>query len=97
MFLGNGFAIKVVSPVLEALHKKLQSKWLSLLTNQDKQKLKPHITIQNKVDPAIAKENMKAVSEIFTDTEIETTGLSLWEYHNGPWKFKKAFPWKDKM
>lgn len=53
--IGRGVAYKLESPVLQHLHKGLQQQWQPWLTAQDKQKLWPHITIQNKVAPPVAR------------------------------------------
>ncbi|WP_207531642.1 2'-5' RNA ligase family protein [Desertivirga arenae] len=95
MFLGMGFAVKMQSAELENLHASLQKKWWMYLTNQDRQKLRPHITIQNKVSPEQARVCMNEFLDRFEDRKVPSTGLALWEYLGGPWKLKKEYPWKD--
>ena len=92
---GNGTAYKITSQQLSQLHNKLQKQWQQWLIPQDKQKLWPHITVQNKVSAEEAKKLQKLLKERFEPFEIIATGLSLWEYRGGPWKFVKTFPFKD--
>ncbi|HLK98761.1 MAG TPA: 2'-5' RNA ligase family protein, partial [Hymenobacter sp.] len=54
-FLGRGVAYTLENTRLQALHKQLQTRWQPTLTPQDQQKLTPHVTVQNKVDPAVAR------------------------------------------
>ncbi|MFD0764999.1 2'-5' RNA ligase family protein [Mucilaginibacter lutimaris] len=89
--IGNGVAYKIVSDDLQRLHKQLQAQWAQWLIPQDKNKLWPHITIQNKVSPNVARDLLDKLSADFKPFEIQATGLSLWEYQGGPWKFIETF------
>ncbi|ALJ00517.1 2'-5' RNA ligase family protein [Rufibacter tibetensis] len=91
MSLGNGVAFKIDSQELFELYKHLQSQWEPFLIPQDKQKLRPHITIQNKVKPEVAKETEKEVRQTFNPFRIIGTGFTLWEYMGGPWKLYHQF------
>lgn len=84
--IGNGVAYKVESDFLQQIHKRLQLLWQQWLIPQDKNKLWPHITIQNKVDPSVAKQLLQELLVDFIPFDIQATGLSLWEYQGGPWK-----------
>ncbi len=90
--LGKGVAFAVVSDSLKALHRRLQATWSALLTPQDKQGLRPHITVQNKVTPDAARTLKAALEETFQPFEIRGTGLLLWEYRGGPWTLLREFP-----
>ncbi|RYE24474.1 MAG: VWA domain-containing protein [Sphingobacteriaceae bacterium] len=89
---GIKLAYKVASENLSALHKQLQHRWQQWLIPQDKQRLWPHITIQNKVSLEESKALATTLSETFEPFEIYGTGLALWEYQGGPWRFIKNFP-----
>ena len=84
--IGNGVAFKIESRELLQLHKGLQSAWLEFLSPQDRQKLWPHITVQNKVPAAQASTVLAELSTNFQPFMIEAKGLELWEYLNGPWR-----------
>lgn len=90
-FLGRGTAIEIESAALNTLRAKLASEWRDWLTVQDKQKFKPHVTVQNKVEAKEAKilfEQLKNGWEIRTG---EALGLQLWHYRGGPWELAKEF------
>jgi hypothetical protein len=90
--IGNGVAYKIECLPLVLLHQRMQQKWKAWLTPQDQQKLWPHITIQNKVASATAKETLLQLKENFQQFTIKGTGFSLWSYEGGPWKFIKELP-----
>jgi len=92
--IGNGVAYKLESDKLVQIHQQLQSRWQPWLIPQDKQKLWPHITVQNKVDAARAKALKAALEQDFQPFEIVGTGLALWEYLGGPWKLVEVFDFK---
>lgn len=89
--IGNGVAFKIESPELQAIHAALQTAFVDFLIPQDKQKLWPHITIQNKVPPAVAKALKEKIEKDFRPFPVIAEGLVLWEYLNGPWKLYKIF------
>ena len=92
--IGNGVAFKMESLELMQLHKTLQNQWQAFLTNQDKQKLWPHITIQNKVPATEANELLATLQKSFMPFSFPAKGLQLWEYLNGPWEFIEAFSFR---
>ena len=84
--IGNGVAFRIESRELMQLHQLLQSAWMGLLSPQDRQRLWPHITVQNKVPAAQAGSLLAELSKGFTPFVMEAKGLQLWEYLNGPWR-----------
>jgi 2'-5' RNA ligase len=90
--LGNGVAYLAQCPPLARMHAALQGEWAHFLIPQDKQKLRPHITVQNKVPSEEAKELLKFLKENFGPFSAEGRSLQLWEYHGGPWKLHRSFP-----
>lgn len=89
MKLGRGVAFQIQSPETIILHKTLQVSWLNDLTPQDRQPLKPHVTIQNKVDPVVANTLFDSLSQSFVPFQGMATGLVVWEYRGGPWIKRK--------
>ena len=85
-FLGKGVAYELVSPGLEGLRRRLAATWKPWLGAQDRQGFKPHVTVQNKVDPKKARALHEELSAAFAPFEIRGTGLSLWRYVGGPWE-----------
>jgi hypothetical protein len=94
--LGFGTAFKIVSPELSRIHRKLQQSWYDHLTNQDKQKRNFHITIQNKVDAAIAKDLQQSLMYNFKTIDFHVYGIQLWRYLNGPWEFVAQYDFIQK-
>ena len=90
--LGRGVAFTLENEELRALHRQLQADFVDHLTPQDRQKLQPHITIQNKVDPAEARQLLAAMQANFSPFEAVGTGLHLWAYRGGPWESLAEFP-----
>lgn len=90
-FMGRGVMYTLDNPDLPALHRRLQRQWQPWLTAQDGQGLRPHITVQNKVDPAVARALHTELSADFVPFEAEGTGLALWTYRGGPWELRRRF------
>lgn len=90
--IGNGVAYTIECDRLMQLHKSLQQQWDNFLIPQDKQKLWPHVTIQNKVPSEDAKQLQQFLKQNFSGFETVGTALQLWEYHRGPWKLLQTFP-----
>jgi len=96
-FLGRGTAIEIESPELIDLHKKLAAHWRDVLTNQDKQKFKPHVTIQNKVAPDEAEKLFEQLKNNWKPKKGNAVGLHLWHYRGGPWESAKEFDFKENL
>lgn len=96
MSIGRGVAFKLESKELVQMHKSFQKEWEHLLTPQDKQKLRPHITVQNKVTAQEAKTLLACLKATFNPFTITGTGLQLWEYLGGPWRLLNVFSFKEK-
>lgn len=86
--LGRGVAITLENAELRALHRRLQTVWAAQLTPQDQQKLQPHVTVQNKVDPAVARQLLADLQAEFRPFTATGTGLALWAYRGGPWELR---------
>ncbi|QJX48057.1 2'-5' RNA ligase family protein [Hymenobacter taeanensis] len=96
-FMGRGVAYDLENTVLQQLHKQLQTTWAAWLTPQDQQRLKPHITVQNKVNPAVARALHAELAEQFTPFEVNGTGLHLWAYRGGPWEKLQEFAFSGEV
>jgi 2'-5' RNA ligase len=90
--LGRGVAYMLHSSNLTELHHSLASRWAPWLTPQDRQKLQPHVTVQNKVEPQTARALQLALAEAFVSFQVTAIGLDLWWYRGGPWEKVKGFP-----
>ena len=86
MSLGRGVAYRIESPDLVAIRRGLAEAFSGLLTPQDAGGWRPHVTIQNKVAPAVAKVLLAALSRDFRAREVEIVGLGTYWYRGGPWE-----------
>jgi 2'-5' RNA ligase len=90
--LGRGVAYRIESPDLAALRQELAARWLHWLTPQDRGRHQPHVTVQNKVDPAVARATLAALEAAFTPFAATAQGLDLWRYRGGPWETVAHMP-----
>ncbi len=84
--LGRGVAVRIDSPGLAAIRRELCQAFAGVLTPQDAGGWRPHVTIQNKVAPSMAKLLMAALSKDFRARDVEISGLATWWYRGGPWE-----------
>ena len=89
--IGRGVAIFFQSEQLASLHSALSQVFTGQLIPQDRQPFRPHIVIQNKVDPETASATLAAL-EAPSLTPPNGIGLTLWRYLGGPWKHLSDFP-----
>ncbi len=85
-FLGRGVAYSLASSELAALRSGLASAWQPWLTPQDQQLHAPHVTVQNKVAPAVARALHERLVAGFAPYDVRARGLALWRYLGGPWE-----------
>ena len=83
--LGKGVAFRIESPELEAIRADLADAFATVLTPQDRTGWRPHITIQNKVEPREARALYEGLAATFTPRPLIITGLASWWYRGGPW------------
>lgn len=91
-FLGRGVAMTVESNELTKLRAEFARFWNGWLTPQDRQKFRPHITVQNKVAPDQARELYEKLSAEYESFSGVGEGVTLWHYLGGRWKLEKEFP-----
>ena len=91
MNLGAGVAYRLESTGLTDLHQTLSRRFNDLLSPQDKQGFRPHITIQNKTTPSAAKTLLTELTKDLQPFAVHAIGLDLWRYLGGPWAHKAHF------
>jgi hypothetical protein len=94
MNLGRGVAYRVVSDDLERIRERLAAEFHGLLTAQDGQGWRPHVTIQNKVEPAVAKDLFRRLESTFEPRPLHIAGLGLHRYLDGPWEKIAVYPFR---
>ncbi len=85
MMLGRGVAYRIDCPDLLMMRDELAEGLTGLLTPQDQARPRLHITVQNKVEPAVAKALHTQLSAGFRPRPFSITGLSAYYYRGGPW------------
>ena len=85
MNLGGGVAYPVVSDALEEIRYDLVDHFRGLLTAQDAQGWRPHITI-HKVKPSQARALLAELQADFRPRPLKISGLGLHRYLGGPWE-----------
>ncbi|MGQ0465347.1 MAG: 2'-5' RNA ligase family protein [Sporichthyaceae bacterium] len=91
-FLGRGVAVDVEAPELADLRAELATRWQPWLSAQDRQPFRGHVTVQNKVEPAVARTLHEALGAAFVPGEHGATGLDVWRYRGGPWEHVRRLP-----
>lgn len=86
MSLGRGVAYRIEAPALTAIRSELLHAFAGLLTPQDAGGWRPHVTVQNKVMPAVAKVLLAHLSRDFRPRSVEIAGIAAWWYRGGPWE-----------
>ncbi len=85
-FLGRGVALSIECEPLRELRAAMAEEWRAALIPQDRQPFRPHVTIQNKAEPAAARALYEQMLAEFQPLEFTITGVRLWWYRNGPWE-----------
>ena len=94
MDLGGGVAFRIVSPQLDRIRQELAEELHGLLGAQDGGGWRPHITIQNKVAPKIARALKQSLERTFMPRGLAIGGIGIWRYLDGPWERVAAYPFR---
>jgi 2'-5' RNA ligase len=83
---GSGVALKLRAPQLEDVRAELAAGWDTLLIPQDRAGFQPHMTVQNKVQPAEAKATLARLEATFQPFVTHAVAIAIWRYLDGPWE-----------
>jgi len=86
MLLGKGVAFRIDSPALLDIRDELAADLQGLLIPQDEARPRLHITVQNKVEPPVAKALHAQLAIDFNPRPLAIVGLSAHYYRGGPWE-----------
>jgi hypothetical protein len=86
MDLGGGVAFRVVASDLDRIREDLARDLHGLLGAQDSGGWRPHITIQNKVAPKVARALLASLQRDFRPRPLAISGFGLHRYLGGPWE-----------
>ena len=92
--IGRGVAYRLASPELEQLRNELAGAFAPWLKPQDRAPFRPHITIQNKVEPSEARLLLERQQQAFEPFDIQAEGLLEWRYLGGPWEAVARLPFE---
>ncbi|WP_408988072.1 2'-5' RNA ligase family protein [Sphingomonas sp. SUN019] len=84
--LGRGVAYRIESPDLASIRQRLTDAFAGLLTPQDQAGWRAHVTVQNKVEPAVAKALLSDLQTGFAPRPVAIAGLAAYWYRGGPWE-----------
>ncbi|GBQ92710.1 hypothetical protein AA0535_2631 [Asaia krungthepensis NRIC 0535] len=91
--LGRGVAFRIHSAGLSTLRASIVSLvGRDVLTRQDAAAWRPHLTVQNKVEPDRARRLLRDLTEGFEPIVTNAAALNLWRYEGGPWTLIERFP-----
>jgi hypothetical protein len=95
MDLVGGVALRVVSDELDALRDELADALHGLLGAQDRGGWRPHVTIQNKVEPKVARILRQSLERNLEVCPLHIAGLGLHRYLGGPWETVRIYPFRS--
>jgi hypothetical protein len=86
MNLGRGVAYRIASEDLQSVRNRIANHFHGMLTAQDAQGWRPHVTIMNKAEPPAAKALLRELERTFQPRPLSVAGLALHRYLGGPWE-----------
>lgn len=92
--LGGGVAFRVVSSDLDSIRASLADDLQGLLGAQDAGGWRPHVTIQNKVAPKVARALIAGIEQQFAPRPLSIKGLGLHRYVGGAWEDIAIYPFR---
>lgn len=94
MRLGRGVALRIESKKLTSIRQRLAARFRDWLSPQDREKFRPHVTVQNKVAPHVAAALLDHLAATLPAFEAIAEGIQLWRYEGGPWAPVAAVPFQ---
>ena len=94
MSLGRGTALKLQSDGMLRLRDGIADRFHGLLTQQDQQRPRLHVTIQNKVSGREAKALQARLEPEVEPRAFAFRGLALYRYRGGPWESVRDFAFR---
>ena len=96
MDLGGGVAFRIVSDELDRIRDQIAGDLHGLLGAQDSGGWRPHVTIQNKVAPNVARALLTEMESAFRPRPMPISGLGLHRYLGGPWEGLAIYPFRGR-
>lgn len=92
--LGRGVAYRIVSNDLDAIREQIADRFHGSLSAQDAGGWRAHVTVQNKVDPKVARATLAELESGFEPRPIGIAALELHRYLGGPWEPVGRWPFR---
>jgi hypothetical protein len=73
-------------PELVLMRADLAVRWADRLTAQDRAWVRPHVTVQNKVTPEVARATLAELQRLPPPPPATVVGIGVWRYLGGPWE-----------
>ncbi len=86
--LGRGTAFEIAGAELKSFRGRLAQAWADVLSPQDAQGFRPHVTVQNKVEPIVARALYEQLGDGFQPFDLQGVGVLVWRYLGGPWRLE---------
>ena len=86
MDLGGGVAFRVASDELDSIRDDIADHFHGMIGMQDAGGWRPHITIQNKVRPRVARALLAELGRDFRSRPLGISALAVHQYLDGPWE-----------
>lgn len=90
--LGRGAALVVDSTELTEVRTQVATAFAGRLTRQDAQGFRAHVTVQNFVDPSVARATVADLTAALVPRHFTITGLAVHRYAGGPWELLESIP-----
>ncbi len=94
MDLDSGVALRVQSEALEQIRDELAGEFRGLLSAQDRGRWSAHVTIQNKVEPRVARALLRSLGTDHVRRPLRIAGLGLHRYVGGEWETLRVYPFR---
>jgi hypothetical protein len=94
--IGGAVAFRIASEDLDRLRSELTGQLHGLLSAQDSAGWSAHVTIQNKVEPRVAKVLALSLAEHRKGAPLIIAGLGLHRYLGGPWERLQLYPFRGR-
>lgn len=96
MNLGRGTALKLSSPAMLEIRERIAAHFRGMLSAQDMQSPRLHVTIQNKVPASEAKALQAELTGSIRQRDIAFPGMALFRYRGGPWESVRRFAFRGR-
>jgi 2'-5' RNA ligase len=94
--LGRGAAYELSAPEAVRVRDEIAREFAGELTRQDAQRLRPHVTVANKLSTEAVRTALGELESEFSPFEARALGLSLYRYLGGPWELVASFRFRSR-